>query len=341
MPKLLRSVVLAPVALIFLTLISNLEPHSLAQVAKSRQKSVHQGASVDPLLTGTDGSSTGVAKFQGNFTAIGAPSGQVLALSGGSNCSLLFLTGTYSNGSTFTYTSTGMIPNYERILHSEAGLTTTADSVPAGCVDPTRGIGARPATFVGKTTTGVNVYAGVFYNFMTGNKALYVLTGESGFKVNILSFTRAGLLATADFNGDGDGDLVVINGVNAAGAAQAFVLLGNSDGSFQTAVPYTLPGTNSLSAVIDDFNGDGKLDIVASSDNGQISLLTGKGDGSFNAAQSFAAPTAVYPKLEEVNARLGRRPIDKEDPLGTHDPLRRNADSRHTFQRSLFASSDI
>ena len=130
---------------------------------------------------------------------------------------------------------------------------------------------------------------------MTNAESLYILTGESTFNVSLLSFSRAGLIATADLNGDGNGDLVVVNGNNVPGTAQVFVLLGNPDGSFQTAVPYTIPGANSVSAAIDDFNGDGKLDIIASSDNGQLSLLTGKGDGTFNAAQSFAAPTPVYP----------------------------------------------
>ncbi|WP_260735806.1 FG-GAP-like repeat-containing protein [Tunturiibacter lichenicola] len=271
----------------------------LAQTGSTHQhqRSGRKSATASPKLTGTDGSQTGVAKFQGNSTVISAPPGQVLALLRQTNCSLLFLTGTYNNGSSFSYTSTGMTPNYERTLHSEAGLTTTADSVPAGCVDPTRGIGARPATYVGKTTSGVNVYAGVFYNFMTQAESLYVLTGTTSFNVSVLSFSRAGLLATADLNGDGNGDLIVVNGVSStsAGSAQVYIMLGNADGTFGTAVPYTIPGANSLTAVVDDFNGDGKLDIVATSDNGQVSLLTGKGDGTFNTAQSFTPPAPVYP----------------------------------------------
>jgi Bacterial Ig-like domain (group 3)/FG-GAP-like repeat len=283
----------------FIALTTSSGNRVLAQMTRPRphQKVSHQGASASPLFTGTDGSETGVAKFQGNYTVITAPPGQVLALLRQTNCSLLFLTGTYSNGSSFSYTSTGMTTNYERTLHTEAGLTTTADSAPAGCVDPNRGIGARPATYVGKTTSGVNVYAGVFYNFMTQNESLYVLTGATSFNVSILSFSRAGLLSTADVNGDGNSDLIIVNGVSStsAGAAQVYVMLGNADGTFGTATPYTVPGANSLTAVVDDFNGDGKLDIVATSDTGQVSLLTGKGDGTFNTAQSFTPPTPAYP----------------------------------------------
>jgi Bacterial Ig-like domain (group 3)/FG-GAP-like repeat len=294
MKKFLR-IAVTPVVLATLSLAINLfERPALAQVAPHKT-STRQGGSAEPLLTGTDGSTTGVAKFQGNFTAITAPSGQVLALVRQANCALLFLTGTYSNGSTFTYTSTGMTPNYERVLHSAAGLTTTADSAPAGCVDPTKGIGSRPAVYVGKTTTGVNVYAGIFYNPVTNGNALYVLTGESTFSVSFLSFSMAGLMTTADLNGDGNGDLIVVNGTNIPGTAQVFVLLGNADGTFQSAVSYTVPGATSLAAVVDDFNGDNKLDIVATSDNGAVSLLTGKGDGTFNSPQSFTPAAPAYP----------------------------------------------
>ncbi len=91
-----------------------------------------------------------------------------------------------------------MTPNYERVLHNEAGLTTNADSAPAGCVDPSKGIGARPTTYVGLTTSGVNVYAGIGYNFMTQTEALYLLTGTISLNLSTLSFSRAGLVATAD-----------------------------------------------------------------------------------------------------------------------------------------------
>ena len=275
----------------------------LAQTTRiqSRQRSGQKSTTVSPKLTGTDGSQTGVAKFQGNSTVITAPSGQGLVLLRQSNCALTYLAGTYStnyaNGASIAYAPTTTTANYERTLHTEAGLTTTADSVPAGCVDPTLGIGARPGLYVGTTTSRIDVFAGVFFNAATMAESLYILSGTSTFNLSILSFSRAGLLATADLNGDGNGDLVVVNGVSStsAGSAQVYVMLGNADGTFGTAVPYTVPGGNSLTAVVDDFNGDGKLDIVATSDTGEVSLLTGRGDGTFNTAQSFTPQAPAYP----------------------------------------------
>ena len=80
--------------------------------------------------------------------------------------------------------------------------------------------------------------------------------------------------------------------VNGAAAPNAFlsILLGNADGTFQNPVSYPIAGNYSAAAVIDDLNGDGKLDIVAVSADQQISVLLGNGDGTFQSAQSFAAP---------------------------------------------------
>jgi hypothetical protein len=298
MLKLFRFAV-ALVAFIAFSLTTASSGSVFAQTASAHphQRPHRKSALVSPKFIGTDGTQTGVAKFQGNYTVITAPPGQALALVRESGCSLLFVTGSYTNGSTFAYNQTGMTSDYERILHTEAGLTTSPDSVPAGCADPSKGIGARPTVYAGLTTTGVNVYAGIGYNFMTQAESLYFLTGTTSLSYSTFSFSRAGLIATADLNGDGNGDLVIANGVNSTsgGTAQVYVMLGNADGTFGTAVPYTVPGANSLTADIDDFNGDGKLDIVATSDTGEISLLTGKGDGTFNTAQSFTPPTPAYP----------------------------------------------
>jgi hypothetical protein len=105
----------------------------------------------------------------------------------------------------------------------------------------------------------------------------------------LAGLTAASALATSDLNGDGNGDLVVVNSYNAS-SAYISVALGNADGTFVTSVDYAIAGNHSVAAVIDDVNGDGKLDILAASDDQHISVLIGKGDGTFSAAQSFSAP---------------------------------------------------
>src|SRR3989442_6592908 len=69
-------------------------------------------------------------------------------------------------------------------------------------------------------------------------------------------------VATGDFNGDGKLDLVVVNSgypsIDFLGDVS--VLLGNGDGTFQTAVNYKA-GRYPLFAVVADFNGDRILDL--------------------------------------------------------------------------------
>jgi hypothetical protein len=119
-------------------------------------------------------------------------------------------------------------------------------------------------------------------------------------------------LAVGDFNGDGVPDLAVANFGNifAGRGASVSILLGNSEGSFQPAVNYPfvrtgspdlghLPG--SISVVGADFNGDGVPDLAVATvklrddfgDDGQVGVLLGNGDGTFQAAITYDAGSAL------------------------------------------------
>jgi FG-GAP-like repeat/Bacterial Ig-like domain (group 3)/Divergent InlB B-repeat domain/FG-GAP repeat len=105
-------------------------------------------------------------------------------------------------------------------------------------------------------------------------------------------------LATGDFNGDKHADLAVTNEPSAIGTAgNVAVLLGKGDGTFSPAVSYPVgefPGT----IVVADFNGDGKLDLMALDSQmgfgsyvNKVWALLGKGDGTFLPAVSTATGT--------------------------------------------------
>jgi len=106
-------------------------------------------------------------------------------------------------------------------------------------------------------------------------------------------------IALADVNGNGNPDLVVANlcdiNCSTVNGGVVGVLLGNGDGTFQTAVPYNT-GQGSLSSVaVGDVNGDGKPDLVVANEG--VGVLLGKGDGTFQQVVSYSsggdAPTSV------------------------------------------------
>ena len=108
-------------------------------------------------------------------------------------------------------------------------------------------------------------------------------------------------LTVADINGDGKPDLVVANACNQPfcdpNTGVVGVLLGNGDGTFQTAAVYGSGGSDASSVVVADVNGDGKPDVLVANgcgtpcNNGigSVGVLLGNGDGTFQPALSYGS----------------------------------------------------
>ena len=101
---------------------------------------------------------------------------------------------------------------------------------------------------------------------------------------------------TGDFNGDGKQDLAIANNDDGLGTGSVWILLGNGDGTFQTAKIAAVKG-NPFNIAIGDFNGDGNLDVAVTQSflttDDVVWVLLGNGDGSLRSPVSYLAGGAL------------------------------------------------
>ncbi|SPE23836.1 conserved exported hypothetical protein [Acidobacteriia bacterium SbA2] len=108
-------------------------------------------------------------------------------------------------------------------------------------------------------------------------------------------------VAVGDFNGDGMPDFAVANNADST----ISVFLGQPNGTFQALTPFSTGASTAPTAMATaDFNGDKKLDLaVVLNGANTVAVFTGKGDGTFNAAVSFAVGTGpVALTVADLNA---------------------------------------
>ena len=129
-------------------------------------------------------------------------------------------------------------------------------------------------------------------------------------------------VAVGDFNNDGLIDLAVAN----FSSNDISVLVGKGDGTFQAARTFAAGGRHPMSVAAGDFNGDGVPDLTianfgdrfVNSDLGNISVLLGKGDGTFQVPRTFEAG------FEPVSAAVGDVNDDGSVDVVTANFLSRN-----------------
>ncbi len=100
-----------------------------------------------------------------------------------------------------------------------------------------------------------------------------------------------GSIQVADFNGDGNPDIAVVDGFcGGYGSCSLGVLLGNGDGTFQPVVNYP-SGKGDASVAVGDFNGDHKPDLaVVESLGNAVGVLLNTGVVSFTPTTSLVFP---------------------------------------------------
>jgi hypothetical protein len=159
------------------------------------------------------------------------------------------------------------------------------------------GNGLTDALFMDQTGTAPYVVAGL----SDGKGGFTYTTAVSATADPTLVFLQP---VSADFNGDGKQDLLIVDGAGANGLS---VALSNGDGTFKNPVSLAMPSLDcELNyAATGDLNGDGHTDIVATyagdaacgGTDGTASgyfVALGKGDGTFSTPVFTASGNELY-----------------------------------------------
>lgn len=138
---------------------------------------------------------------------------------------------------------------------------------------------------------GMNVVYGTGHGTVSGGVAL-LPTGDPS----------AVQIVVADLNGDGNQDIAFTGGQNFV-----YVFLGNGDGTFQNLRKIAGGGLESSGLTVGDVNGDGIPDLIVTNlklnnSNGNVSVLLGNGDGSFESPiRIMAGPSPTQSAVGDFN----------------------------------------
>src|SRR5581483_630778 len=128
------------------------------------------------------------------------------------------------------------------------------------------------------------------------------------------AYTRSA--AAGDFNRDGKPDLVLVG----QGPPRALaVLLGNGRGGFQIKFTYPLSSSYYATAVVADFNGDAKLDVVITPGIGAAAgaaVFLGNGDGTLQTPVDLGSKAPLDMALTTADLNHDNKPdLILADPL--------------------------
>lgn len=213
------------------------------------------------------------------------PAGSAIATSGGSQLSLADLNGDANPDLVANRTG----PNGLLAMTNSGAFPFTATDVPAA-FSGSFAVG----NFDGQTGDDV-VMQGLFQIQVVRNMAGTLTPGAIVSSPGGQNMASIGL---GDVTGDGFLD-VVAGSISTAAPGQIFVFNGNGAGSFTagsstTDLSLLATATNAQTLTVADANGDGLQDvIVANRENSDLSVLLGRGNGSFDTGCALLAGYAT------------------------------------------------
>src|SRR5271154_672876 len=191
-----------------------------------------------------------------------------------------------------------VLTNYQNVLHQQAGLTTTGDVWPHGCLNSRLGVPSGNG-IIEKTADGI-YYGATAITYGLFGSSTSITVGIANSEAPALespptALTTPGMpatLASVDVNGDGKPDLIVVSNDTDTAAAIVSVFLGNGDGTYQPRTDYTTQ-LDSGYVTVADVNKDGHPDLIvagfplsgsASDPAVQVFLNNGTNNGTFGTA---------------------------------------------------------
>ena len=140
----------------------------------------------------------------------------------------------------------------------------------------------------------------------TGNITIFLGNGDGTFTVAgsspALGYNPTAI-ATADMNGDGNADLIVVEqGSSTSSDGQVVIFLGKGDGTFTKESSIASVASTASSIIPAYLNSDGNIDLVLTG-VGQtgITILLGKGDGTFTTVAGPGQPGESMAAVTDVN----------------------------------------
>jgi hypothetical protein len=137
----------------------------------------------------------------------------------------------------------------------------------------------------------------------SGSVTVFLGDGHGGFSkgVSLAGHKGSYSVVVGDLNSDGNLDIVIAN----ATASNISAFLGNGDGTFSSEKLSSVPQRPGQ-ILLGDFNRDGKLDVAAIDNDFDfvlscVSLVLGRGDGTFTSANTYAVLGSVAGAAGDFN----------------------------------------